>query len=55
MWERHAGIAQWWDRVRKRPATEAAIFKRMTAADAAPFKNLQPDPWPKVRELLATA
>jgi glutathione S-transferase len=55
MWERRPGVAQWWDRVRKRPATEAAIFKRMTEADAAPFKNLRPDPWPKVRELLATA
>ena len=55
MWEARPGVAQWWERVRKRPATEAAIFKRMTEADAAPFKNLQPDPWPKVRELLATA
>jgi glutathione S-transferase len=55
MWERRPGVAQWWDRVRKRSATEAAVFKRMTAADAAPFKNLRPDPWPKVRELLATA
>ena len=55
IWDRRPGVAQWWDRVRKCPATEAAIFKRMTAADAAPFKNLQPDPWPKVRELLATA
>jgi len=24
------------------------MFKRMTEADAAPFKNLQPDPWAKV-------
>ena len=24
-------------------------------ADAAPFKNLAPDPWPKVRELLKAA
>ncbi|HXQ51510.1 MAG TPA: glutathione S-transferase family protein [Stellaceae bacterium] len=55
MWEARPGVAQWWDRVRKRPATETAIFKRMTEADAAPFKNLDPDPWPKVRELLATA
>jgi hypothetical protein len=27
----------------------------MTDADAAPFKNLQPDPWAKVRELLNAA
>ena len=55
MWEARPGVAQWWERVRKRPATESAIFKRMTEADAAPFKNLDPDPWPKVRELLAAA
>jgi hypothetical protein len=34
---------------------EQAIFQRMTEADAAPFKNLQPDPWAKVRELLNAA
>jgi hypothetical protein len=28
---------------------------RMTEADHAPFKNLAPDPWPKVQELLQAA
>jgi glutathione S-transferase len=37
------------------PTTEEAIFKRMTEADAAPFRNLQPDPWAKVRVLLNAA
>jgi glutathione S-transferase len=55
MWESRPAVASWWDRVHKRPATQAAIFNRMTEADAAPFKNLQPDPWPKVRELLTAA
>jgi hypothetical protein len=32
-----------------------AIFSRMTGADAAPFRNLPPDPWEKVRDLLAAA
>jgi len=27
----------------------------MTEADAAPFKNLEPDPWPKVQQLLKAA
>jgi glutathione S-transferase len=52
MWDRHAGVARWWERVRQRPSTEEAIFSRMTDADAAPFRNLQPDPWTKVRDLL---
>jgi len=55
MWDGHPGVASWWERVRRRPSTEEAIFKRMTEADAAPFKNLQPDPWAKVRELLNAA
>jgi len=55
MWDGRPGVASWWERVRRRPSTEEAIFKRTTEADAAPFKNLQPDPWAKVRELLNAA
>jgi len=55
MWARRAGVAAWWERVRNRPSTGQAIFERMTAADAAPFKNLEPDPWSKVRDLLQAA
>jgi glutathione S-transferase len=52
MWDRRPGVTAWWERVRRRPSTEEAIFRRMTAADSAPFTNLQPDPWPKVQEML---
>ena len=55
MWDGRPGVASWWERVRRRPSTQEAIFQRMTEADAAPFKNLQPDPWAKVRELLNAA
>jgi glutathione S-transferase len=55
MWDGRAGVAAWWERVRHRPSTDTAIFKRMTETDAAPFQNLQPDPWPKVREMLPAA
>jgi glutathione S-transferase len=55
MWDGHRGVAAWWERVRRRTSTDEAIFNRMTEADAAPFKNLQPDPWAKVRELLEAA
>ena len=53
--ERRPGVAAWWERVRQRPSTDTAIFKRMTEADAAPFKNLTSDPWPKVQEMLLAA
>jgi len=55
MWERYPAIAEWWVRVRARPSVKAAIFDRMTEADWAPFRNLTPDPWPKVQTLLAAA
>ena len=55
LWDRHAGIADWWQRMRVRDSTQTAIFARMTEADWAPFKKLQSDPWPKVQELLNAA
>ena len=55
MWDKRPGVAAWWERVRLRPSTDTAIFKRMTEADTAPFKNLTPDPWPRVQEMLLDA
>ncbi len=55
MWDRYPSIAEWWARMRTRPSVKAAIFDRMSEADWAPFKNLAPDPWPKVQELLKAA
>jgi len=48
-------IADWWARMRARPSVKAAIFDRMSETDWAPFKNLAPDPWPKVQALLKAA
>jgi glutathione S-transferase len=55
MWDHHPTIADWWLRMRTRPSVKAAIFDRMSEADWAPFKNLTPDPWPKVQALLKAA
>ena len=55
LWDRRAGIADWWHRMRARESTQTSIFARMTEADWAPFRNLQSDPWPKVQELLNAA
>ena len=55
IWDRYPSVAAWWERARARPSVKAAIFDRMTEADHAPFKNLAPDPWPKVQELLKAA
>jgi glutathione S-transferase len=53
LWDRRPAIGAWWERVRGRPSVEQAISKRMTESDWAPFKSIEPDPWPKVRDLLA--
>jgi glutathione S-transferase len=55
MWQQHRAVADWWARVRQRPSVKAAIFDRMQDADWAPFKNLAPDPWPKVEALMKAA
>ena len=55
MWDFSPAVGEWWERMRTRPSVKAAIFDRMTEADVAPFKNLEPDPWPRVRELLQAA
>lgn len=55
MWQAEPAVADWWTRVQKRPSVKAAIFDRMKEADWAPFKNLSPDPWPKVQTLLKAA
>ena len=55
MWANAPTIADWWARMRERPSVKAAIFDRMEEKDWAPFKNLAPDPWPKVQALLEAA
>jgi len=55
MWDRYPSIAQWWARMRERSSVKATIFERMTETDWAPFRNLAPDPWPKVEVLLKAA
>ena len=55
MWDSYPSVAEWWGRMRTRLSVKAAILDRMTEADAAPFTNFAPDPWPKVQELLKAA
>jgi hypothetical protein len=55
MWQRYPRIADWWTRMRVRPSVKATIFDRMSEADWTPFRNLAPDPWPKVEALLKAA
>ena len=49
LWDRHPGVGDGSARAPS-PSVEEAISKRMTESDSAPFKSIEPDPWPKVRE-----
>lgn len=55
LWDRYPGVATWWERIKHRPSTEQAIWSRMSDADWAPFKSIQDDPWPKVKDMLKAA
>jgi glutathione S-transferase len=55
LWAKRPAIAAWYERVRERPSFSQAITGRMTEADAAPFKNISPDPWPKISGMLKAA
>ena len=55
LWDRYPRIEDWWSRMRAQPSVKAAIYDRMSETDWAPFRNLAPDPWPKVESLLKAA
>jgi glutathione S-transferase len=54
MWEGRPGVALWYDRVRARPSFKAAVDDWVSADDLNRYAS-QPDPWPKVREILKVA
>ena len=51
MWAQFPAVADWWARMRERPSVKTTIFDRMGKSDWTPFKNLSPDPWPKVQTI----
>ncbi len=55
LWAQFPAVAGWWARMRERPSVKTTIFDRMGESDWAPFKNLSPDPWPKVQTMLKAA
>jgi glutathione S-transferase len=55
MWQDKPGIAEWYARMRQRPAVAKALLAPMTEAHTAPFRSIEPDPWPQVERLLRAA
>jgi glutathione S-transferase len=54
MWERRRGVAAWYERIRARPSFKMAVEDWVLPADNERYAN-EPDPWPKVREILRAA
>jgi glutathione S-transferase len=55
MWDAYPAIGDWWTRMRDRPSVKVTVIDRMSEGDWAPFRNLAPDPWPKVQSLMRAA
>ena len=54
MWQHQPGVAAWYERIRQRASFKTAVEDWMTPADLQRYAN-EPDPWPKVREILRAA
>jgi glutathione S-transferase len=54
MWDKRPSVAAWYERVRQRPSFKTAVEDWLTAAEHERYAK-EPDPWPKVREILRAA
>jgi glutathione S-transferase len=52
MWDKRPGVASWFDRIRQRPSFATAVDNWLTQAEHDRYSGFQPDPWPKVSEIL---
>jgi hypothetical protein len=55
MWDRRPGVAAWYDRIRQRSSFATAVEQWMTQGDIDRYANFEPDPWPKISEILRAA
>ena len=54
MWASLPGVTAWYERIRARPSFKAAVEAWVTPVDLQRYAD-EPDPWPKVREILRAA
>jgi hypothetical protein len=55
MWNDRLHVRTWYQRVCARPSVRKALLDRMSDNDKKPFNTFEPDPWPKVQQLLNAA
>jgi glutathione S-transferase len=53
VWEKRPAVAAWYERMRARPSFKTAIEDVITQEDRERYASFEPDPWPRVKELLA--
>ena len=51
LWNDLPQVQRWYERMRSRASVKKELLERMRSEDKAPFEKLEPDPWPKVKEL----
>jgi glutathione S-transferase len=54
LWQHRPAVAGWYQRIRQRPSFKTAVEDWVTSADLERYAK-EPDPWPKVRAILAAA
>lgn len=55
LWDQRPGVAAWYKRMRARPSFQTAVEAWVTPADRERYATFQPEPWPKVRQILQAA
>jgi glutathione S-transferase len=55
LWENRPGVTNWFARMKARPSFKAAVEDWLTPAEHERYASFQPDPWPKVGDIMQAA
>ena len=55
IWENRPGVTAWYARMQARPSFKTAVEDWMTPADHERYASFQPEPWPKVSQIMQAA
>jgi len=55
LWENRPGVTAWYARMKARPSFKTAVEEWLTPADHERYASFQPEPWPKVGQIMQAA